>query len=140
MDKYYKFLVIKILSIAFYSLLFLISGFIFAVIINYFQPKLYETTEDEKNNIVKRSNFILTLEVIISLLFIVVAFYFIRKILKKVPYPFDGLYGFKHERLQEMHGVVFFAPVFFILQPRLVSKMIYLRDKIFETKYFFSYK
>lgn len=138
MKKYYKFLLVKISSIIYYSTIFLIFGFIFAFIINYFQFPLYNNPEDEKNNVVKRKTIFLTIEVVLTLLLIVVVFYFIRKLTKKIPFPLEGLYGFKQKKLQELHGVVFFAPVFFILQPRLVNKMIYLRDNVFETKYFYN--
>ena len=134
MDKYFKFLSVKILSIIYFSLFFLFLGFLVALILNFFQPPL----KDDNKKIFTKSPFILTLEVIITLILIVVSFYFVRKIIKKIPFPFDGCYGFQHSRLQELHGVVFFAPVFFLLQPRLVEKIAYLRDNYFQVKHFYS--
>lgn len=130
MKKDYKYVSIKILSIAIISILFLGLGYVLAAIINYLQPSLYDSEEDRKNEIVRKSKPKLIFDIIITLILIAVGFYAIRQIIRLIPYPLEGFYGFKEKKMEEIHGVIFFAPVFFLLQPKLVEKITYIRNHI----------
>jgi len=134
MGKPIEYYFIQILSLSIYSLLFLFLGFVFALIANSLQPSLYHNEEDRKKEIIRDSKFKIVLDIIVTLVLIVIGFFIIRLIIAEIPYPFEGYYGFHVKKMDELHGVIFFAPVFFLMQPKLVEKMQYLRDHIFHKK------
>jgi len=59
-----------------------------------------------------------------------VIIYFIRNIVALVPSPFNGLYGFQHNRLKELDSAYVFDFVLLYNQPNLMKRMEILFNTI----------
>lgn len=55
-----------------------------------------------------------------------VLIYVARNLIEMIPYPFNNLFGFKHERLKEIGKATAFTFVLLYFQPNLINKMRYL--------------
>jgi hypothetical protein len=73
------------------------------------------TTEDFE----KQTTFQLFIEVMGTLGIIAVSYYFLRIVIKRMPFFLDGLYGFQLNRLDEASGGIVIAYVLFMYQDRL---------------------
>jgi hypothetical protein len=127
MTDYYFFLTIKLLSIAFYSVLYFIFGFITSIGLNMLMP--YLDTENIENK--KNKTYILRiiLEIILNFALIGISFYFIRKIVKYyIPFPFDGVGGFNKMQLKEIQGGIIIATIYMSFQTKLVSKLNFIKQ------------
>ena len=126
--NYYSFLCIKIIAIIFYSLIYFIIGFVSSLLLNKYIPiTKEEEKEDNPDNI---PIFKLLLECILIFSFVSVIFYFLRKIIKHIPYPFQGFSGFDTSHLKELNGVALLAPIFMTFQVKFVKKLSIIKKKL----------
>lgn len=125
MDKYYSFLGVKLFAIVYFSIFYFIIGFISSLTLN----KLIrgEKKEEKPNNNFKNNDNKslpqLLLEVIAIFSLVSLIFYFLRKIIKNIPFPLEGVAGFKTKRLKELNGVALLAPIFMAFQVKFVDKL-----------------
>lgn len=75
------------------------------------------TTEDFE----KRTTLQLLMELMGTLGIIAVFYYFLRIMIKRMPFFLDGLYGFQLNRLDEASGGIVIAYVIFMYQDRLTA-------------------
>jgi hypothetical protein len=64
-----------------------------------------------------------TINVIGHLFFIGVLAYVLRNMVHLIPFPFDGVAGFQHERLKELNGGAVLLFMIFLFQKNLTTKM-----------------
>ena len=108
----------KITAIAYIGILYFILGVTGSYIIETSQPR----TKDE-------NKMIIGLEILLNVSLLVVMAYFIRKIVKHIPYPFDNLVGFEYSKLKEYGGGVIIAWSVFSIQKTLskrIQKILHL--------------
>jgi len=115
---------VKMLDIALLGIYFFTFGLISSIIMSYFTPKY-----DEKVYM-KKSSIAITFEIYTTIAFFMILVYIIRKIVKKIPYPFDGVAGFKHERVRELKGAVILSLTLFALHSGFKEKVKILGEKI----------
>ena len=126
--NYYSFLCIKIIAIIFYSLIYFIIGFVSSLLLNKYIPI---TKEEEKEDNPKNIPILkLLVECILIFSFVSVIFFFLRKIIKHIPYPLQGISGFDKGLLKELNGVALLAPIFMTFQVKFVKKLSIIKKKL----------
>lgn len=92
------FLFAKISDIGIVTFYFLIAGLISSIILD----KLFEFQSIIEND--KKSSFRLFGEIFLQVFAIGVTYYILRNIVERIPSPVEGIGGFQHHRLKEIHG------------------------------------
>lgn len=115
----------KFTAIVFVAILYVTFGLFLSIIIE----KLFNKNKNtEKNHKpwVNYSNTRLVIEIYLECILIVFGAYFIRKLIKNIPYIFDNKYGFNYNQLKEINGTVMTSFIIILLIPNLKKKIIYL--------------
>ena len=94
--------------------------FLLTLITSLFLVKIFPKYDKEKYK--KISSFKLVLELLLRVCLIMLSVYFIRIIVKKIPFPLDGYYGYDHNRVRELNGVVIMAFSILVLQKDFKEK------------------
>ena len=85
---------IKIIDIGYLTILYFLSGYF----VSYYVNKLYSRFDPlEEHDKVK-----LIIEIIIQLFVIGVIFYVLRNLIPLIPFPLEGISGFKHSLVKEL--------------------------------------
>lgn len=84
----------------------------------------------DSNNDKNKPTWQLLLECITFIFFIMIAFYIARNLVERIPFPFEGLWGFKHERVKERGGDVVFIFLIFFHQDFFTKKLKFLYKRI----------
>lgn len=92
------FLFAKITDIGLVTFYFLTAGLISSVILD----KLFKFEDKIEND--KKSSLQLFGEIFLQVFAIGVTYYVLRNIVERIPTPVEGIGGFRHERLKELHG------------------------------------
>ena len=127
MSSYYSFLSIKLIAIIYFSLFYFIIGFLSSLLLNEIIPISKEEKNDDDENI---SITKLLLECIIIFSIVSMIFYFLRKIIKHIPYPLEGFFGFETKKLKELNGVALLAPIFMTYQVNFGKKLSLIKKKL----------
>lgn len=117
---------LKCIDISLLGCYYLILGIITAVLLD----KLLEKHETE---IKKKSTLQLILTVFLNTSLIMIAAYFMRKIVERVPFPLDGVWGYDHSRVKEIKGGVIIAFSIMCFQTnfnKILKHLIYDRFNI----------
>lgn len=85
-------------------------------------------TKDED----KKPTWQLLLESIVYTFVLVFSFYIVRNIVELIPFPFEGVFGFEHERVKERSGDVVFIFVLFFYQNYYTDKLSFLQKRLQE--------
>lgn len=126
MANYYSFLGVKIFAIVYFSILYFIIGFISSLTLNRLIRGDKKNEENPNNDFKNNDNTSLPqllLEVITIFSIVSLIFYFLRKIIKNIPFPLEGVAGFTTKRLKELNGVALLAPIFMAFQVKFVDKL-----------------
>lgn len=110
---------LKCLDISLLGCYYLILGVSAALLIN----KLLEMNEKEME---KSSTSKLILILFLNTSLIMIAAYFMRKIVSYIPFPLEGLYGYQHSRVKEIKGGVIIAFSIIILQTNFKNVLKYV--------------
>ena len=122
------FLAVKLTDIGLVTMYFFIFGITFAKIFDYF----YGTFEAEDYEQV--SSFKIFLEIVLHLFLIGVVAYLLRNVVGLIPFPLEGVAGFRHERLKELEGGHVLALVLVLFQKNLMKKIGYFAERVFGIK------
>ena len=125
-SNYYSFLMVKILSIGYYSMIYFIFGFSISLLLNYLMPSTDKEDERKAIKILK-----IIAEILINFALIGISFYFVRKLVKNyIPFPLDSLYGFDKSKLKEIQGGIIIATIYMSFQTKLVQKLNYIKKLV----------
>lgn len=102
---------IKCFDISLIGIYYLILGIVFAMVLN----ELFKETKKEKEKL-KRSLPNLLLKLLVQTSLIMLSVYAMRQIVKRIPFPLDGVCGYEHTRIKEINGAVILAFVVITLQ------------------------
>jgi len=91
--------------------------FVMAYFISEFINKITPPLDDAK------SKTRIFLEVCLQFAIIGVIFYGSRILIKNIPFPFEGLYGYQHSTLGELRSLPLFVFIFMFFQRRAQDKM-----------------
>ena len=115
---------IKILDIGYITAIYFILGIILAKLCDKHLGKF----DEKKAN--KKSIFQHVIELILYLWFIGVVIYIIRNLVPLIPFPLEGVYGFKHLKVKELTTATVFSISFMYFQVYYQNKIKYIFSKI----------
>lgn len=115
---------IKILDIGYITLLYFALAFIASIFMDQFNG-----TFDEKNE-EKKSTTRLFIELTLQIWVIGILIYFARNIVEVVPFPLNGIFGYNHHQVKELHTAQIFTVMLFYYQIFMRNKMKYLYSRI----------
>lgn len=124
MNEIIGFYIVKMFSIFLISIYYFIFGSIMSIFVN---KSLNHLTDDEINKV---NTFKLLLDILTTFGIIGLGFYFIRLIVKNIPYIFDGWFGYQHSRLKEAGGGIMTAFIIFSYQSKLKKKFNELKQRL----------
>ena len=104
------------------SIYFVLFGLLYIKFINVISPM----KDDLKKKFVKENRAIIFLEVCYSLATIAIAYSIIHSVVKKIPFPFDGLYGYNHVDSEVKGAEIITTFILYLYHPDLDDKLRYL--------------
>lgn len=122
------FLAVKLTDIGLTTMYFFIIGIVFAKLFDMLYGHF--KVEDYK----KISKIRLFFEILLHLFLIGVVAYILRNIVGLIPFPLDGVAGFRHNRLKELSGGTVLAMVLLFFQNNLRDKLTFFADSVFGIK------
>jgi hypothetical protein len=120
------FLGVKLFDIGYVTFLFFIFGLGFAKGFDFLYGKF------NKDKYKKESKWILFLEIIIHIFAIGVVAYILRNVIELIPFPLDGVAGFRHSMLKELDGGHILTVVLILFQKNLEEKVRYFGESVLE--------
>jgi hypothetical protein len=118
------FLAVKLFDIGYVTFLFFAFGIVFAkgfdMIYGNFDKSKYKNEPKWK----------LFLEIIIHVFAIGVVAYILRNIVELIPFPLEGVAGFKHSLLKELEGGHILTVVLILFQKNLDKKVRYFGETV----------
>lgn len=108
---------VKMLDIGYTTIIYFILAIITAVLLD----KLYGTYDEKKEK--KKTTLRKALDLIGMIWLNGVIIYLVRNFVPFIPSPFNGLYGYQHNRLKELHDAYVFDFVLIYNQANLVKRM-----------------
>lgn len=118
------FLAVKMLDIGLVTVYFFIFGIVVAKwfdYINTLDPVKYE----------EQHSFVMFLDIVMQLFLLGIVAYVLRNIIELIPFPFEGVAGFRHHRLKELHGGPALEFVLLFFQQNLRKKIGLFAKKVF---------
>ena len=117
---------VKIIDIAYVSIIYFIMAYFCAGIMDSYFVRVFGNEYKEKHK------YRLIGECILQVVIIAIISYLVRNLVSMVPFPLDGMFGFKHKWLKELSESGGFFSVFFIIfQYNLQEKLIFLSKRDF---------
>jgi hypothetical protein len=120
------FLGVKLFDIGYVTFLFFIFGLIFAKGFDLLYGKF---NKDKYKNEPKWK---LLVEIIVHVFAIGVVAYILRNIVELIPFPFEGVAGFRHSMLKELEGGHVMTIVLILFQKNLEEKVKYFGESVLE--------
>lgn len=117
------FRLVKMADIGFITVLYFLSGFFAARLFDNYLDKFNKEKEDKKTKLQ------LILEIVFFLWINGIAIYIIRNLIEYVPSPFHGIYGLKHDLLNELKSAPILEFTLLYYQTHLNEKLKFLYNK-----------
>jgi hypothetical protein len=118
------FLGVKLLDIGYVTFLFFAFGLVFA---KGFDLLYGQFDKDKYKN---KPKWILFVEILIHVFAIGVVAYILRNIVELIPFPLDGVAGFRHALLKELEGGHILTVVLILFQKNLEEKVKYFGETV----------
>ena len=115
---------IKILDIGYITAIYFLLGIVLAKICDKKLGKFDEKKAGKKS--ISRH----IIELILYLWFIGVVIYIVRNLVPLIPFPLEGVYGFKHLKVKEVTSAAVFTISFMYFQVYYQNKIKYIFSKI----------
>ena len=116
---------IKCVDISLIGIYYLVLGILFAMALN----ELFKETKKEKQ-MLKKSMPHLLLKLLMQTSLIMISVYIMRQIVKRIPFPLDGVCGYDHMRIKEINGAVIMAFVVITLQTNYGADLTVLTNQL----------
>jgi len=108
---------VKILDIGYTTLIYFVLAIVIASLMDILYGK-YDTEREKQKSVTRK-----TLDLVGMIWLNGIIIYVVRNIATLIPSPFNGLYGFQHNRLKELDSAYVFDFVLIYNQPNLVKRM-----------------
>lgn len=119
------FLAVKLLDIGLVTTYYFVIGVLFAKLFD----KFYGTFDSADYKHVGNAR--LLGEILLHLFILGIVAYALRNIVELIPFPLEGVAGFRHERLKELEGGHILAIVLILFQKNLMSKVKFFVERTF---------
>jgi uncharacterized protein YacL len=107
---------VKIVGVAYVALLSFVFSFLFSHWLDKITPKLDKS----------KKKWVIFLEVALQFAIIGALMYLTRGLIKKIPFPLEGVSGYIHSQLSELRSLPLIVFIFMFFQRRTQEKMTYL--------------
>ena len=114
-----------VLLVTFY---YLVLGFLASLGLNHVLEVLDEAEDKYEKFSTARLGFEITLHVLVLAL----VFYFLRVLIRAIPFPWDGRRGYNHATLYEIDGGIVLIVVILFFQRRLIEKVGTFQNRVRE--------
>lgn len=118
------FLAVKLLDIGLVTIYFFVFGLAAA---KGFDAIMGEFKEENFDDVPLWQLF---LQIVTQLFALGIIAYILRNVVKLIPFPFDGVAGFRHQRLKELDGGEVMALVLILFQRNLIDKVLYFVRRV----------
>jgi hypothetical protein len=115
---------IKIIDIGYASVVYIISAIILVSILNKLSGK-YDKTVEEKKSTIRLFG-----DVILRTWIIAIFAYIVRNLFQMIPWPFEGVYGYKHLLVKEVIHSSLFVSFMVIFDHNLQGHVSILKDRL----------
>jgi hypothetical protein len=105
---------------------YLVFGFLASLAINHVLEKI----DSAENKFEQRSTALLGLEITAHVLVLAVVFYFLRILIRAIPFPWDGQRGYNHSALYEIDGGIVLVVVILFFQRRLIERVGVFQNRV----------
>ena len=109
---------ITLLDVGTLAIIYFVIGFYTSYLVNNIYNEFY--VDDN------RSKIIIFLEICSQIFFIGILIYLIQKIIRLIPFPLNGIYGYDHKLINELPGVALLGFGLFYGQDNIVKKLQYI--------------
>jgi hypothetical protein len=109
---------IKVVDIGYVSTIYFLAAFFLSVSLDRALGK-FEPAE-------RTPTFVLLLQAAIHIWFLGVLSYVVKNLVEMIPFPLDGVKGYQHSRLGELHNATLFSVVVVAFQKNLAARLLYL--------------
>lgn len=116
------FLITKILAIGYVTVIYFFLGMGLAKLFDIFYGRFDKSSFNPSVNV---SGLWLTLDIILHIFLLAIVIYAIRNVVERIPFPLDGIAGYKHSRLKELQGGIIFSSIAIIFSKNLTDKVKY---------------
>lgn len=123
-----NFLIAKTLDLGLISFYYFALAIVFSILLNLL-TRIYERLT---NADAEKSTARLGFEIVGNIFFIVVTFWVIRNAVEYIPFPLDGLGGYKHSRLSQTTTSAIAGVTLLIFQTALADKIREFNSRVFE--------
>jgi len=122
--KMIPFIIVKLLGISFVVSLYFSLGFLTANVLDYFSGEFDVQLENVK------STWIIVAEVVLRVCLLGILIYAARNLVERIPFPLDGISGFKYGRLKELQSEFIFAIPLIEFHSHFFSKLDNLSKRL----------
>ena len=122
------FLAVKLFDIGYVTFLFFTFGLVFAKGFDLLYGKF------KKDKYKKESKWKLLFEIVVHVFAIGVVAYILRNVVELIPFPLEGVAGFRHSLLKELEGGHIMTVVLILFQKNLEEKVKYFGESVLEIK------
>ena len=122
------FVAVKLLDIGLVTIYFFVFGLAAA---KAFDAVMGEFKEDNFDEVPIWKLF---LQIIAQLFALGIIAYVLRNVVKLIPFPFNGVAGFQHDRLKELDGGEVMALVLILFQRNLIDKVLYFVKRVLQIR------
>jgi hypothetical protein len=123
-----KHLLLETTDVVLVSVYYLVFGFIASLGANHVLEML-DAAEDKDEKV---STVRLGFEIGLHVLVLAVIFYFLRLLIRRIPFPWDGQRGYNHSALYEIDGGIVLVVVILFFQRRLIEKVGTFQNRVRE--------
>jgi hypothetical protein len=113
-----------ITDLTFVTTYYLVIGFVVSLLLNHLIELL------DTRNFKDLPTWQLGLEIAAHTVVLSIAFYVIRNVVRRIPYPFDGTGGYQHELLYEIDGGIVFSFLVLFFQRNLTEKISIFQNRV----------
>jgi hypothetical protein len=119
-------ILLEAIDVLLVTIYYLIFGFITSLALNHLLEVLDAQETKYENFLTSR----LGLEIMIHVCVLALVFYFLRVLIRAVPFPLDGRRGYDHNALYEIDGGIVLVIVILFFQRQLIEKVGVFQNRL----------
>ena len=119
---------VELLDVVLVTIYYLVLGFAASLGIN----RVIEIFDEDAGEYSKFSTLRLGVEITLHAIVLAIVFYFLRKFIRLIPFPFDGARNYNHSSLYEIDGGIVLVIVILFFQRQLIEKVGIFQNRLRE--------
>ena len=116
------------LDVSLVTIYYLVLGFGVSLVLNH----ILEWFDEDPAKYKKFSTLRLGVEILLHIVILALVFYVLRRMVKVIPFPWDGAKGYNHDTLYEVDGGIVLVIVILFFQRMLIEKVGIFQNRIRE--------